>query len=107
MLRIQRLANEKTVEKMVFRLSGRMDAEDIATLQSQFESEGDGRRTVLDLTDLTLLDRDAVRFLERCEADAIELTNCRAYIREWIERERERRVLKSAGSRPLRRKEPE
>ncbi len=88
MLRIQRQANGETV----FRLSGRMDVEDIATLQSQFEAEGEGRQIVLDLTDLTLLDRDAVRFLERCEAENIKLTNCRAYIREWIERERKMRV---------------
>jgi len=92
MLRIQRLANEKTVNKTIFRLSGRMDTEDIGTLQSQFESEGEGRLIVLDLTDLTLLDRDAVRFLERCEADSIKLTNCRSYIREWIERERQTRT---------------
>lgn len=88
MLRIQRLVNGETV----FRLIGRMDVEDIATLQSQFESEGEGHQIVLDLTDLTLLDRDAVRFLERCEADAIKLTNCRSYIREWIERERQTRT---------------
>ncbi len=92
MLRIQRLANGETVEKTIFRLSGRMDAEDIGTLQSQFEAEGEGRQIVLDLTDLTLLDRDAVRFLERCEADTIKLTNCRSYIREWIERERKTRT---------------
>ncbi len=88
MLRIQRQANGETV----FRLIGRMDVEDIATLQSQFASEGEGRQIVLDLTDLTLLDRDAVRFLERCEADAIKLKNCRSYIREWIERERQTRT---------------
>jgi anti-anti-sigma regulatory factor len=88
MLRIQRLANGETI----FRLIGRMDVEDIATLESQFESESEGRPIVLDLTDLTLLDRDAVRFLERCEADAIKLTNCRSYIREWIERERKTRT---------------
>lgn len=92
MLRIQRLANEKTVEKTVFRLIGRMDAEDIGTLQSQFETEGDGRQIVLDLTDLTLLDRYAVRFLEQCETENIRLANCRAYIREWIERERKMRA---------------
>lgn len=88
MLLIQRLANEETV----FRLSGRMDVEDIATLQSQFESENDGHQIILDLTDLALLDRDAVRFLERCEADTIKLTNCRPYIRAWIERERKTRA---------------
>src|SRR5271169_1190812 len=47
-----------------------------------------GRCVVLDLKDLTLVDRDAVRFLKRCEAGGIGLKNCPAYIREWIERER-------------------
>ena len=92
MLRIQRLANEKAIGKTIFKLSGRMDSEDIGTLQSQFKTESKGRQIVVDLTDLTLLDRDAVRFLERCEADTIELTNCRSYIREWIERERQMRT---------------
>jgi hypothetical protein len=96
MLLIQRLANGETV----FRLSGRMDTEDIAILQAQFELENKGRHIVLDLKDLTLLDRDTVRFLEQCERDSIKLTNCPAYIREWIEREREERVLTSTSSRP-------
>jgi hypothetical protein len=43
---------------------------------------------MLDLKDLMLVDRDAVSFLEQCEADSIKLTNCPAYIREWIRRER-------------------
>ena len=53
------------------------------------ESEARGRRIALELSDLTLVDRDAVRFLEHCEAQSIELENCPAYIREWIARERE------------------
>ena len=88
MLLIQRLAIGETV----FKLSGRMDAEDIATLQAQFELESKGRHIVLDLKDLILLDRDAVRFLEQCERDNIELKNCPTYIREWIERERRTRA---------------
>jgi hypothetical protein len=46
---------------------------------------------VLDLKDLTIVDRDAVKFLARCEADTIELKNCPEYIREWIARENKRR----------------
>ena len=85
MLRIQRSANGE----VVFTLSGRMDAENVAELKTLFRSEERGRRLVLDLKDLTLVDRDAVRFLERCEADSIKLKNCPAYIREWIARERD------------------
>ena len=67
-----------------------MDAENIGEMKSLFQSEAKGRRIVLDLRDLTLVDQAAVSFLERCEADSIKLKNCPAYIREWITRERQR-----------------
>jgi anti-anti-sigma regulatory factor len=84
MLKITRTANGE----VAFKVSGRMDAENLAELKTLFGSEAKGRRIVLDLKDLTLVDQDAVSFLERCEADSIELKNCPAYIREWIEKER-------------------
>ena len=84
MLKITRAANRE----VVFKLSGRMDAENVAELQTLFTAEADSRRIVLDLRDLTLVDQDAVSFLNRCEADNITLKNCPAYIREWIRRER-------------------
>jgi hypothetical protein len=87
MLKIQRATNKQ----VVFTLSGRMNAENVSELKRLIESEARGRRMVLELSDLTLVDRDAVKFLERCETDSIKLENCPAYIREWIEREREGR----------------
>ena len=86
MLKIRRAANGEV--EVVFTLSGRMDAENIGELNSLFQSEGKRRRLVLDLRDLTLVDQAAVGFLERCEADRVQLKNCPAYIREWITRER-------------------
>ena len=83
MLRITRAANGEVVIK----LSGQMDAENLTELETLMTSEADGRRIVLDLRDLTLVDQDAVSFLKRCEADNITLKNCPAYIREWITRE--------------------
>ena len=85
MLKIQRIPNSH----VVFTLSGRMDAENVAELKEVIESEAKGHRIVLDLGDLTLVDRDAVKFLEQCETDSIKLENCPGYIREWIARERE------------------
>jgi len=84
MLKIQRAANGD----VVFTLSGRMDAENVAELETLLRTEPKGRRIFLDLKDLTLVDRDAVYFLGRCEADSVKLKNCPAYIREWITRER-------------------
>jgi anti-anti-sigma regulatory factor len=86
-LKITKAANGE----VVFRLSGRMDLENVDELKELFGLEGldvKRRSIVLDLKDLTLVDRDAVRFLASCEADSIKLKNCPAYIREWITRER-------------------
>ena len=84
MLRIQRSANGE----VVFTLSGQMDEEPIAELETLINSEGNGRPIVLDLKDLTLVNEDAITFLERCESDSITLENCPPYIREWIKRQR-------------------
>jgi hypothetical protein len=84
MLKITRAANGE----VVFKLSGRMGVENVGELETLFGVEASGRRIVLDLKDLTLVDQDAVSFLKRCEGDSIQLKNCPAYIREWITGER-------------------
>ena len=71
----------------VFTLSGRMTAEEVAELKALFDA--DYRKIVLDLRDVRLADRDAVRFLRGCEADGMKLENCPAYIREWMDREKD------------------
>ena len=87
MLKITRAANGQ----VIFKLSGRMGAENVAELETLVSAEASGRRIVLDLKDLTLVDQDAVSFLKRCEADGIQLNNCPAYIREWILGQQNRR----------------
>jgi anti-anti-sigma regulatory factor len=84
MLRVQKSANGQ----VVFKLSGRIDADNVAELETLLRSERNGRGIVLDLKDVTLVNRDAVSFLERCEAESITLRNCPAYVREWITRQR-------------------
>jgi len=48
----------------------------VAELESVLESETDLQK-VLNLKDVRLVDRDAVRFLARCEANGTALENCR------------------------------
>jgi anti-anti-sigma regulatory factor len=74
--------------EVMFTVSGRLDAENLDEFKKLFIAEASGLRITLDLKELTLVDQDAVTFLERCEADNIQLKNCPAYIREWIKRER-------------------
>ena len=90
MLKITRAANGEVVIK----LSGRMEAENLGELEKLISAEADGRRVILDLKDLKLVDQGAVNFLRRCEADKITLKNCPAYIREWITGGQNRRLNK-------------
>jgi anti-anti-sigma regulatory factor len=83
MLKIQRSSNGE----VVFTLNGQMDEEQAVELEALIKSEAKGRRIVLDLKDLTLVSRDVLSFLERCEAGGVALKNCPAYVRKWINRE--------------------
>ena len=88
MLNIQRRSSNGRV---VLSLSGRIEMEDVAELQRLLSLETADQIIVLDLQDVTLIDRDAVKFLASWEADNIQLENCPAYIREWMGAERGQR----------------
>jgi anti-anti-sigma regulatory factor len=73
----------------VFVLSGRIEKQAIAELRTLFEGQTDHRNIVLDLKDVSVVDRDTLHFFVGCEADGVKLENCAAYIREWMEREKD------------------
>ena len=83
MLRIQRSVDGNTVTLV---LSGRLRSEDTAQLERLCAAEA-GMKVVVDLLAVGLVDRDGVRFLARSRAGGIEITNCPAYLREWIDNE--------------------
>ena len=85
MLKIQRAAQGAFA---LFTLSGRIQAAEVAELQRLFDLEANKQHLTVDLHEVKLVDREAVRFLARCEADGITLVHCRAYIRAWIEQEK-------------------
>jgi len=81
MLRIHRTSGRT----IVFTISGRLDADTVNELSQQVEAEPADGVLVLDLTDLVLADRDAVRFLREYEARGrVVLRNCPAYVRTWM-----------------------
>lgn len=57
-------------------------------LRELLRSEVPGHNVVLDLAEVKLVDRDAVRFLAQIEAEGAKLRNCSAFIQEWILQER-------------------
>lgn len=81
--RIDRLSIEQGV---VLRISGRIAAEDLEVVRAALK---DGSVVALELTEVELVDRDAVKLLALTEANGLELRHCPAYIREWVTRERE------------------
>jgi hypothetical protein len=73
-------------EVVILRVSGRIQAENLDTLRNALGRQNG--RIVIDLEEVALVDREAVAFLALSEIDGIELRNCPAYIREWIDREK-------------------
>jgi hypothetical protein len=73
--------------RTTIRLIGRMQAEHLDELKAQMKDGGP--RVTLDLSELSLVDVDVVRFLGICQREGVELLHCPPYIREWIARERQ------------------
>lgn len=70
----------------ILRLSGRMRAVDLEALQEEI---GNALRLILDLTGVSVVDVEIVRFLNLCENRGLRIENGPSYIKEWMRRERE------------------
>ena len=81
---------EKIVRKRrtTVTLIGRVRAEDLPEVTKQLEASGPN--VVLQLDEVTLVDVEVVRYLNRCQAEGVRLDNCSPYIREWMSREQKR-----------------
>ena len=83
MLRIEKESGGQTT---TLRLSGRIQSANIGDIRAQMD---DGHvRLFMDLSEVTLVDVEVVRFLSACEDGGIVLVHCPPYVREWILRER-------------------
>ncbi|MFZ0233139.1 MAG: hypothetical protein WA193_10335 [Candidatus Acidiferrales bacterium] len=70
----------------MLRIIGRITRDDLDVFRTALE---DGTIVAVELAELELIDRDAMKLLAINEANGIELRHCPAYIREWITRERD------------------
>ena len=67
------------------RLHGELRSEHLDAVRAEIER---GHPSVtLDLGEVNLVDIDAVRFLNACVAQGVEVVNCSRYIREWMSQE--------------------
>jgi hypothetical protein len=80
-----RIDRRWTEQGLLLYVSGRLASEDLLVVRTAL----DGRRVVaIELSEVELVDREAVKLLAQAEAEGIELRSCPAYIREWITSER-------------------
>ena len=70
----------------VLRLVGRINAEHLDELNNLI-GNAEPRVVKLDLSEVTLVDLDVVRFLGDQERRGVALGKCSPYISEWIQRE--------------------
>jgi hypothetical protein len=67
------------------RLIGRLSMEHLPLLIAQLDAAQGS--IVLEMSEVTLVDLEVVRFLIDCQTRGLQLRACSAYIREWIARE--------------------
>jgi hypothetical protein len=82
--RIDRVVSDEN--RIVLLVSGQITGEHVDMLRGVLEQESGG--FAIDLKNVLLVDREAVKLLAFSEANGTELRNCPPYIREWVTRER-------------------
>jgi acylglycerol lipase len=81
-----RMQRSTEYDVVVLALSGNIGEDCASELQGLLNGEA-GRRVVLDLKDLDLIDRTGVLLLVRSQIQGTTFRNCPAYVKQWIERE--------------------
>ena len=70
------------------RLSGEFRSEHLPQVKAEMDQCRS--RSVLDMEEVDLVDVEAIRFLNSCEARGVSVSNASAYIRAWMAQERDR-----------------
>jgi anti-anti-sigma regulatory factor len=85
-LKIERQSAGKTT---IIRLIGRIRSEHLPEIEKQMVVSPEP--VMFDLSEVTIVDADVIRFLSTTEATGTQLASCPPYVREWILRERAER----------------
>jgi hypothetical protein len=83
MLRIEKVSDGCVTR---LQLSGRIHSDRIACIRSAMNDVCE--RKILDLSEVTLVDIEVVRFLIQCENEGVDLVQWSPYVRGWMLRER-------------------
>ena len=91
--RVDRVVSAENL--VVLFISGRITGEHVDILRGVLEQESGG--FAIDLKNVLLVDREAVKLLALSEPNGTELRNCPPYIREWVARERAQTNTDTSG----------
>jgi anti-anti-sigma regulatory factor len=67
---------------VLLHISGHLQEEHLSMIEEFIAQETDP--VVLDLAEVTLVDREAVRFLAAFDVRGIKFRNCPEFVREWM-----------------------
>jgi hypothetical protein len=82
-----KIESQSEGETTIIWLIGRIRAEDLDQLKKQLENSAEAK--ILDLSELTIVDAEVIRFLSVIEREGSDSwAACPTYVREWILRER-------------------
>jgi len=81
-----RIDRRLTEQGLILNVSGRLAAEELEVVRIALDA---GRVIAIELAEIEVVSRDAVKLLVQAETEGIELRSCPAYIRKWIANERE------------------
>ena len=82
-MKIERQSEGKTA---IIRLIGRVRVEHLPEIKKQMDISPDP--IIFDLSEVTIVNADVIRFLSASELEGTRLVSCPPYVREWILRER-------------------
>lgn len=88
---------EKVVDRnwVTLRMSGHLEAEHLVEIRNALAAQGMNENVVLDLSEVTVIAQEAVRFFAHFAVNRIDLHQCPAFIRDWIAQER--RAMRRQG----------
>ena len=72
-------------QREIIRLIGRIEQENLETLETQ--TRGSGQMICIDLRDVTLIDIHVLHYLIARQREGISFQNIPAFIQEWMRRE--------------------
>ena len=81
-----KIDRQSSGDELVVRLIGNVGVEHLPEVTTEVRLEG--RRVVIDVSEVTLISMEGIRLLNACEDDGIAVINASPYILEWMALER-------------------